>query len=121
MFNSDGLGYSDAELAQWLPADVRALIDVVAADTYSMAVGDEEPAGKMQNMIDWAERMGDVRGLGVGEFNSWTAQGITDACALLKSSPLFRVGCLWNNDDPPRVTHVTGARLTAFKSALSSW
>lgn len=120
-WNSNNQRYSDAELKQWIPDDVRKMVDVVAADTYQMAPGDEEPASKMRNMVAWAKRMGDVKGLGIGEFNSHTATGIADACAVLKAEPLFKVGCVWNTDEGTAVKVLTGTRLTAFKTALSNW
>lgn len=118
-FNTKG-GLSDAEINAYIPASVKAVADVVAADTYQMQAGAEGPGPKMKNMAAWALRVGGVKALGVGEFNAQSATDITQACAALKAEPLFAWGLLWNADKAP-VTHLTGDRLTAFKVALANW
>ncbi len=118
-FNSNAQGLSDSELAAWLPSSVLAVSEFVAADTYQLKAGAEEPGSKMRNMEAWAARTPGVNALGVGEFNSTTASGITGATDELASSPIWAFGCVWNND--ATVTVLTGDRLTAFQDALAAW
>ena len=99
---------------------MKAVSDVIAADTYQMKAGDEEVGAKITRMGVWARRVGGVKALGVGEFNTPTAASITNATKALGADPMFAWGCLWNADLSP-VTVLTGARLTAFKTALANW
>lgn len=118
-FNTSG-GYTDAQLATYFTPAVRKVSDVIAADTYQMTAGAEGPGPKMKRMAAWARRVGDVKALGVGEFNAQSAADISNACAALKNEPLFAWGLLWNSDTST-VTHLSGDRLAAFKSALAAW
>jgi hypothetical protein len=119
-WSSMAKGYTDAEIAQWIPKSVINVSDVIAADTYQSSATGEDGATKMRNMASWAKRVGGVKALGVGEFNSPTATGITAATTELASEPLFSWGCLWNAN-AKIATVLTGARLTAFKKALAAW
>lgn len=120
-----GNGYSDAELAQWLPPSLVVMCDVIAADHYQTQSDGEHPATRMKRHYAWAHRVG-ARGVGVGEFNDFTAQGITDLCNITKAEPLARFICQWNN-----ATSAAGIlsdtldggekRLTAFRNALLTW
>jgi hypothetical protein len=108
------------QIAKWIPRSVIKVSDVIAADTYQMKVSGEEPSVKMKRMGRWARRVGGVKALGIAEFNSVTASGITHAVQQLAADPLFAWGCLWNvNGATARV--LTGARLAAFKTALAHW
>jgi hypothetical protein len=95
----------------------------VAADTYQGLATAETVASKITRMGAWARRTPGVRGLGLGEFNMQTSQGMTDATAALKVDPLFAFGCIWNMDGTGAANaHVpTGAMLTEFKKALAAW
>jgi len=75
---------------------------------------------KMKRMAGWARRVGGVKALGIAEFNSPTAIGITHAVRQLASEPLFAFGCIWNTTGGIAKV-LTGARLTAFKKALAAW
>ena len=109
-----------AQIAQWIPRSVIKVSDVIAADTYQSTVRGEEASVKMDRMAGWARRVGGVKRLGVGEFNSPTAIGIKHAVRKLATEPLFVWGCIWNtNHGFARV--LTGARLTAFRNALARW
>lgn len=109
-----------AQIAKWIPRSVIAVSDVIAADTYQRSATGEEPSVKMKRMAGWARRVGGVKALGIGEFNSPTAIGITHAVRELAAEPLFAWGCIWNTTGGI-ATVLTGARLTAFKSALAAW
>jgi hypothetical protein len=113
-------GLTDAEIAQWIPRSVITVSDVIAGDTYQSTTTSEESAPKIKNMGSWARRVGGVKALGVGEFNGPTAIGITHAAAALGADPLFAWGCMWNATGGI-ATVLTGARLTAFRTALANW
>lgn len=121
MWSSTKKGYTDAEIAQYIPKSVIAVSDVIAADTYQSRATGEDGAAKMKNMAAWARRVGGVKALGVGEFNAVTATAITNAMNELKSEPLFAWGCVWNSNGSSWATVLTGDRLTAFKKALAAW
>lgn len=121
MWSSMKKGYTDAEIAQYIPKSVIAVSDVIAADTYQSRATGEDGAAKMKNMAAWARRVGGVKALGVGEFNAVTATAITNAMNELKSEPLFAWGCVWNSNGSSWATVLTGDRLTAFKKALAAW
>ena len=109
-----------AQIAKWIPRSVIRVSDVIAADTYQSSVTGEEASVKMRRMAHWARNVGGVKALGVGEFNSPTAIGISHAVGRLAAEPLFAWGCVWNtNLGFARV--LTGARLTAFRKALAAW
>jgi hypothetical protein len=109
-----------AQIRKWIPRSVIRVSDVIAADTYQSSVTGEEASVKMRRMAHWARNVGGVKALGIGEFNSPTAIGITHAVGRLAAEPLFAWGCVWNtNLGFARV--LTGARLTAFRKALAAW
>jgi hypothetical protein len=109
-----------AQIAKWIPRSVIKVSDVIAADTYQSSVTGEEASVKMKRMAHWARNVGGVKALGVGEFNSPTAIGITHAVRRLAAEPLFAFGCIWNTNQG-FASVLTGARLTAFKKALAAW
>jgi hypothetical protein len=109
-----------AQIAKWIPRSVINVSDVIAADTYQMSASGEEASVKMKRMAHWARNVGGVKALGIGEFNSPTAIGITHAVRRLAMEPLFAFGCVWNVNGGT-ATVLTGARLRAFRKALASW
>jgi hypothetical protein len=109
-----------AQIRKWIPRSVIAVSDVIAADTYQSSVTGEEASVKMKRMARWARRVGGVKALGVAEFNSPTAIGITHAVHELATEPLFAWGCIWNTTYS-FASVLTGARLTAFRKALAAW
>ena len=122
-FNTKG-GLSDAELKVWVSPSVLAASDFVASDTYQGKATAETVASKIKRMGAWARRVGtSVRGLGLGEFNMQTAQGVTDALAALGSDPLFVFGCLWNANGTGSANArvLTGDKLKAFQVGLANW
>ncbi|MBC7581832.1 ricin-type beta-trefoil lectin domain protein [Aeromicrobium sp.] len=110
-------GYTDAEIAAYIPKSVIAVSDVIAADTYQNKVGSEGPGPKMKNMAAWAKRVGGVKALGVGEFNGEEAKAITEGMNAIKAEPMFAWACMWNNT-AGIATVLTGDRLEAFKNGL---
>jgi hypothetical protein len=122
-WSREARGYSDAEIAAWITPGVLQVSDVIAGDTYQSNPTGEDVATKITRMGAWARRVGGVRALGLGEFNTPTATGVTDATTALGSDPLFAWGCLWNADGAgaANATVLTGDRLAAFQTALAHW
>ena len=122
-WSAEARGYTDAEIAAWITPAVRQVSDVIAGDTYQGDAAGEEVATKITRMGAWARRVGGVKALGLGEFNTQTAQGLTNATTALGHDPLFAWGCLWNADGTgsANATVLTGDRLTAFQTALANW
>jgi hypothetical protein len=122
-WSAEARGYTDAEIAAWVTPGVLQVSDVIAGDTYQGDAAAEEVAVKITRMGAWAHRVSGVRALGLGEFNTQTAQGITNAAAALGDDPLFAWGCLWNanGSGAANATVLAGDRLAAFQSALTNW
>lgn len=118
-------GYTDAEIAQWLPADVLAASEVVAADTYqggTTADPGEDAGVKIRRMSAWATRVGVTR-LGIGEYNGLNAGAITAAGdAVLADARFVFAACFNSNENNrPGVSWLlTGARLDAFKATVAA-
>ena len=117
-------GLTDAEIAQWLPADVLKVSEVVAADTYQGGTASKpgENAGvKIANMSKWATRVG-VQHLGLGEYNGLDAASITAAGNAILSDPRFMFADIFNSNNNNRAGvswQLTGDRLTAFKATVA--
>jgi hypothetical protein len=117
-------GLTDAEIAQWLPADVLKVSEVVAADTYQGGVASApgENAGvKIANMSKWATRVG-VKRLGIGEYNGLDAASITAAGNAVLADPRFVFADVFNSSNNNRAGvdwQLVGDRLTAFKSTVA--
>ncbi len=115
---------TDAQLAQWLPADVLAKAEIVAADCYqggSNEAPGESAAPKIVNLSKWATRVG-IKKLGLGEYNGFTAGAITDAGNAVLSDPRFVFADVFNsnrNNEPGEALQLVGDRLTAFKATVA--
>jgi hypothetical protein len=122
-WSAEARGYSDAQIAAWITPGVRKVSDVIAGDTYQGDAAGEGVSTKITRMGAWARRVGGVKALGLGEFNTQTAQGLTSATTALGKDRLFAWGCLWNANGTgaANATVLTGDRLTAFRSALAHW
>jgi hypothetical protein len=122
-WSAEARGYTDAQIAAWITPGVRKVSDVIAGDTYQGDAAGEGVATKITRMGAWARRVGGVKALGLGEFNTQTAQGLTSATTALGHDQLFAWGCLWNANGTgsANATVLTGDRLTAFRSALAHW
>ena len=119
-FSPSSQGLTDAQIAAYITPGVKKVSDVIASDTYQMTSTSEEAAPKIKGMAAWARRTGGVKALGLGEFNAATASAITNATTALGNDHLYAWGCLWNAD-LSTVTVLSGARLTAFRTALANW
>lgn len=123
-WSAQGQGMTDAEIAQWLPADVLKVSEVVAADTYQggTAVKPGENAGvKIRRLSGWADRTG-VKQLGIGEYNGVDAVSLTAAGDAVLADPRFVFAAVFNSDKNNREGinwTLTGDRLVAFKATVA--
>ena len=123
-FSKTAMGYTDAEIAQWLPADVLKVSELVAADTYQGGDASKpgEDAGvKIKGMSAWANRVG-VKRLGIGEYNGVDARSITAAGDAIIADPRFVFAAIYNSDVHNREGinwTLTGDRLEAFKATVA--
>lgn len=117
-------GYTDAEIAAWLPADVLRLAEIVAADTYqggTTARPGENAAPKIRGLSAWATRVG-VTKLGIGEYNGLDAAAITAAGDAVLADKRFVFAACFNssaNNRPGVDWKLTGDRLAAFKATVA--
>ena len=116
---------TDTQLAQWLPAKVLEVCDVVAADCYHGGTPDQpggEPDELMVGMLEWSDRVSHGKPLGVGEFSGHTADAITHVGNVFADYPgRFVWACVFNSDrnNRPGVQwSLTGDRLTAFQALI---
>ena len=118
-------GYTDAQIAQWLPPAVLKVSEVVAADTYQggNTLNPGENAGvKIANMSKWATRVG-VAHLGIGEYNGLDAASIKAAGDAVLADPRFSFASVFNSNVNNRDGvdwQLTGARLTAFQATIQA-
>lgn len=116
-------GYTDAEIAAWLPASVLRVAEVVAADTYqggTTARPGENAGVKISRLSAWATRKGVTR-LGIGEFNGLDAASVRAATGAVLDDRRFSFACIFNSSVNNRAGVdwvLDGARLTAFRSAV---
>lgn len=115
---------TDAEIAEWLPADVLKVTEIVAADTYQGGKPDNpgEDAGvKIRDLSAWARRVGVMR-LGIAEYNGLTAEALTNAGAAILADDRYDFGICFNSDRNNRAgVHwlLVGNRLAAFRNTLA--
>ena len=113
-------GYSDAEIAQWIPSSLKSVCDVIAADTYQDEQLNEDGSVKASRLAAWAKRTGGVNALGIGEFNGFTASSITNVMNVVKAEPLFKWALVWNSGPSGLGTPLEGDRLQAFITGKST-
>lgn len=126
MWSAQAQGYTDAQIDAWAPLRLRQAVEVLAADTYhggTMTDPGEDAGVKIERMSAWADRMGYVKPLGIGEFNGLTAYAITHACNAMFADSRFMFGNVFNSNENNREGIewvLTGARLTAFKNCVTA-
>lgn len=113
-------GYTDAEIAQWIPSSLKNICDVIAADTYQDEGLEEDGSVKAARLAAWAKRTGGVNAVGIGEFNGFTASSITNVMNVVKADPLFKWALVWNSGPSGLGTPLEGARLQAFITGKST-
>ena len=114
-------GYTDAEIAQWIPSSVKNVSDFIAADTYQDKNLVEDGSVKASRMAAWARRTGGVSALGIGEFNGFTAASITNVMNVVKADSLFKWAAVWNSSDTGGLgMPLEGDRLEAFKKGMAT-
>ena len=117
-------GLTDAEISQWLPADILRLSEIVAADTYqggTTASPGENAGVKISRMSAWATRVGVTR-LGIGEYNGLDAPSIKAAGDALLADKRFVFAAAFNssvNNRPGVDWTLTGDRLLAFQETVA--
>ena len=123
-WSAKAAGYTDTEIAQWLPADVLRLAEVVGADTYqggTTANPGEDAGVKARRLSLWATRVGVTR-LGIGEYNGLNAPSIKAAGDAVLADPRFVFAAVFNSSENNREGVdwlLTGDRLTAFKNTVA--
>jgi hypothetical protein len=116
-------GLTDAQIAQWLPADVLRVSETVAADTYqggTAAKPGEDAGVKIRGFSAWATRVG-VKRLGIGEYNGLNAASIKAAGDAILADPRFSFAAIFNSDVNNRAGvswTLAGDRLAAFKATV---
>ena len=124
-FSKTNMGYTDAEINQWLPANVLSVSEVVASDTYQggNASAPGENAGvKIRGMSAWADRVGGVNRLGIGEYNGVDAASITAAGNAILADDRFVFAAIYNSSVNNREGidwKLSGDRLEAFKQTVA--
>jgi hypothetical protein len=117
-------GLTDSEIAQWLPGDVRARAEIVAADTYhggTVSRPGEDAGVKIRRLSEWATRVGVTR-LGIGEYNGLTAAAVTAAGDAVLADSRYVFAAIFNSNENNREGvdwQLTGERLEAFKATVA--
>lgn len=117
-------GLSDAVIATWLPADVIAAAEIVAADTYQggrPANPGEDAGVKIERLAAWATRVGAKR-LGIAEYNGLSAATLTKASDAILADPRFEFGLVFNSNANNREGvewRLAGDRLEAFRATVA--
>jgi hypothetical protein len=99
----------------------------VAADCYQGGTPNNpgsEPNEQMIGLLEWSERVGHDKPLGVGEFSGHTASAITNVGRVLGDHPdRFAWACVYNssrNNRPGVEWVLTDERLAAFKALVAT-
>lgn len=119
-WSAQNQGYTDAEIANWIPTSLKNISDFIAADTYQDDQQVEDGSVKASRLAAWAKRTGGVSALGIGEFNGFTAASITNVMNVVKAEPLFKWALVWNSGPSGLGTPLEGARLQAFINAKAT-
>jgi hypothetical protein len=110
-------------LTSYSPDELFRLWDWFGIDTYESGTmaspGAIKPADRIPKLVDFVTARGFNLPLGVGEYNGYSAQTITDAGNAILHHPQVSFGCMWNSTIGKGYT-LTGARLDAFKQTLAS-
>ncbi|HRJ06262.1 MAG TPA: hypothetical protein PK096_03700 [Candidatus Saccharibacteria bacterium] len=119
-WSAQNQGYSDSEIAQWIPSSLKNVCDFIGADTYQDDQLVEDGSVKASRLAAWARRTGGVSALGIGEFNGFTASSITNVMNVVKADTLFKWALVWNSGPSGLGTPLEGARLQAFINGKST-
>jgi hypothetical protein len=110
-------------LSSYSPDELFRLWDWFGIDTYESGTmaspGAIKPADRIPKLVDFVTARGFNHSLGIGEYNGYSAQTITDAGNAILHHPQVSFGCMWNSTIGKGYT-LTGARLEAFKQTLAS-
>ncbi len=109
--------------AQYAPDELLALWDFFGLDTYESGTmsspGAAKPAPRVGAARTFLAQRGSNLPLGIGEYNGYSAQTITDTGTALLSTPGVWFGCLWNTTGGKGIA-VSGDRLAAFRGTLAA-
>ncbi|WP_210649110.1 hypothetical protein [Nocardioides sp. SYSU D00065] len=108
--------------AQYAPDELLRTWDWFGFDTYESGTmespGAVKPASRIPAAAAFLAQRGFQLPLGVGEYNGYSAQSITDVGNALLSTPNVWFGCLWNTTGGKGV-ELSGDRLEAFRGTLA--
>ena len=119
-WSAQNQGYSDSEIAQWIPSSLKNVCDFIGADTYQDDQLVEDGSVKASRLAAWAKRTGGVSALGIGEFNGFTASSISNVMNVVKAESLFKWAMVWNSGPSGLGTPLDGTRLQAFINAKAT-
>jgi hypothetical protein len=109
-------------LTSYCPDEMFALWDWFGIDTYESGTmaspGAIKPADRIPKLIDYQAARGFNHPIGIGEYNGYSAQTITDAGNAILNHAQVAFGCMWNSTIGKGYT-LTGARLAAFRQTLA--
>jgi hypothetical protein len=109
-------------LTSYCPDEMFALWDWLGIDTYESGTmsspGPIKPADRIPKLISYQSSRGFSHPIGIGEYNGYSAQTITDAGNAILGHSEVAFGCMWNSTIGKGYT-LTGARLAAFRQTLA--
>jgi hypothetical protein len=110
-------------LTSYCPDELFGLWDWFGIDTYESGTmaspGSIKPADRIPKLIAYQASRGFSHPIGIGEYNGYSAQTISDAGNAILNNDQVAFGCMWNSTIGKGYT-LTGARLAAFKQTLAN-
>jgi hypothetical protein len=108
--------------ASYAPEELFAIWDWFGIDSYESGSasrpGARKPADRIPAMAQFLSSRGHVLPMGVGEYNGYSAETITEMGETLLSTPDVWFGCVWNSSGGKGIP-LSGDRLTAFQGTLA--
>lgn len=108
--------------ASYCPDDLFELWDWFGIDTYHSGTptspGERTPAERIRALPGYLESRGFDLPMGVGEYNGFTADVITEAGEAILSTPNMWFGCMWNSTEGQGLA-LAGDRLAAFRRTVA--
>jgi hypothetical protein len=122
----DWAGWTDDEIAAYLPPDLLARWPLVGVDVYHGATRDspgQPPSTRLADIVTWADRQG-VGLLAIGEIGVHDAEAWTDTWAFVKdNAERFMAVSYFNSTRNVRLGadwYLQGETLEAFQDSLAS-
>ena len=112
-----------ATFAAYCPDSLFRIWDWVGIDTYESGTmespGDSKPADRIPALRAFLKSRGHGQmPIGVGEYNGYSAESISDVGEALFNARNVWFGCMWNSTHGKGIT-LTGDRLEAFRATLA--